>query len=48
MKNFTAGTYKQQREYKSFSPSFVNCRFAWGNPQIGLLIEEAANLLGEL
>ena len=48
MKNFTAGTYKQQKEYKSFSPSFVNCRFAWENPQIGLLIEEAANLLGEL
>lgn len=48
MKNFTAGTYKQQREYKSFSPSFINRRFAWENPQIGLLIEEAANLLDEL
>ena len=48
MKNFTAGTYKQQREYKSFSPSFVNRRFAWQNPQIDILIEQAANLLGEL
>ncbi len=47
MKNFTAGTYKQQREYKSFSPSFVN-RLAWENPQIDLLIEQSANLLGEL
>ena len=48
MKNFTAGTYKQQREYKSFSPSFVNRHFAWENPQIDLLIEQSANLLGEL
>ncbi len=45
---FTAGTYKQQREYKSFSPSFINRLFAWEDLQIGLLIEQAANLLGEL
>ncbi len=48
MKNFTAGTYKQQREYKSFSPSFINRRFTWENPQIDLLVEQSANLLGEL
>ena len=24
MKNFIAGTYKQKREYKSFTPSLVN------------------------
>ena len=48
MKNFTAGTYKQQREYKSFTPSFVNCQFVWDNPQIDLLIEQAAKFLGEL
>ena len=48
MKNFAAGTYKQQREYKSFSPSLVNRQFVWKNSQINLLIEQAAKLLGEL
>ena len=48
MKNFVAGKYKQQREYKSFTPSFVNCSFIWENPQINLLIEHAARLLGQL
>ena len=48
MKEFTAGVYRQQREYKSFSPSFINCPFAWENRQIDQLVEQAANLLGEL
>ena len=48
MKNFIAGMYRQQREYESFSPSFVNHYFAWENRQIDLLVEQAAHLLGEL
>ena len=48
MKNFIAGTYRQQREYKSFSPSLINCPFVWENRQIDQLVEQAANLLGEL
>ena len=48
MKDFTAGMYRQQREYKSFSPSFINCPFARENPQIDQLVEQAANLLGAL
>ena len=48
MKNFTAGKYRQQREYESFTPSFVNRHFAWENPQIDLLIARAMQLLGEL
>ena len=48
MQDFTAGVPRQQREYKSFSPSFINCPFAWENRQINQLIEQAANLLGEL
>ena len=48
MKNFIAGKHRQQREYRSFTPSFVNCPFVWKNPQINLLIEHAAKLLGEL
>ena len=48
MKDFTAGVYRQQREYKSFTPSFINCPFAWENRQINQLVEQAANLLGAL
>ena len=48
MKNFTAGEYKQQREYKSFTPSIVNRHFAWENPQITILMAQAMQLLGEL
>ena len=48
MQDFTAGVYRQQREYKSFSPSFINRPFAWENRQIDQLVEQAANLLGAL
>ena len=48
MQKFTAGKYKQQQEYRSFTPSFVNNRFIWENPQIDVLIEQARGLLGEL
>ena len=40
MKKFVAGKYKQQQEYRSFTPSFVNNRFIWDNPQIDVLIEQ--------
>ncbi len=48
MKKFIAGEYKQQREYRSFTPSFINDRFVWGNPQIDVLLEKAGRFLGEL
>ena len=48
MKDFTAGVYRQQREYKSFTPSSINCPFTWENRQITQLVEQAANLLGAL
>ena len=48
MKKFVAGEYKQQQEYRSFTPSFVNSRFNWDNPQIDVLMEQARGLLGEL
>lgn len=48
MKNFVAGKYIQQGGYKSFTPSFVNIQFAWENPQIYVLLEQAVRLLGEL
>ena len=48
MKKYIAGEYKQQQDYKSFTPSFINERFIWNNPQINVLLEQARGLLGEL
>ncbi len=48
MKSFIAGEYKQHQEYKSFTPSPINDRFVWKNPQINVLLEQAGNVLGEL
>ena len=48
MKKFVAGEYKQQQEYRSFTPSFVNSSFIWNNPRINVLLEQARGLLGEL
>lgn len=47
-KTFSAGTYKQQYQYKSFSPSIINKSFKWQDAKITLLLEEAGRLLGEL
>ncbi|MBU3979329.1 Fic family protein [Patescibacteria group bacterium] len=50
MKNttFKSGVYKQQYEYKSFSPSLVNVAFQWSDPKIDVLLEEANRYMGEL
>ena len=45
---FTAGKYKQQIEYKSFSPSFINKPYNLLDNKITLLLEEARGYLGEL
>jgi len=45
---FKAGVYKQQFQYKSFSPSFINVAYAWKDKAIALLLEEAGRFLGEL
>ncbi|MEK7586603.1 MAG: Fic family protein [Patescibacteria group bacterium] len=45
---FKAGIYKQQLEYKSFSPFPVNKPFEWDDKKIDILLSEAMRLLGEL
>lgn len=45
---FKAGVYKQQLEYKSFSPFPVNKQFEWEDKKIDILLSEAMRLLGEL
>ncbi len=46
--SFKAGVYKQQLEYKSFSPPPVNEGYIWKDRQIDVLLEDATHYLGEL
>lgn len=48
MQKFKAGVYKQQYDYKSFSPSLINREFEIKDKKINVLLEKAGRLLGEL
>ncbi len=45
---FKAGTYKQQYQYKSFSPEKINTTWIWDDPVLNVLLETATRKLGEL
>jgi Fic family protein len=48
MKSFKAGTYKQQFQYQSFSPTKLPRQFIIDEPSLAYLITEAGRHLGEL
>ena len=48
LKDFKSGTYTQQRQYRSFTPSPVNHTWVWSNPKINTLLEDANHKLGAL
>lgn len=48
MKNFKSGNYKQQYQYKSFSPSPINRDFDWEDKKFTVLLGQAMRFLGEL
>jgi Fic family protein len=48
LEEFIAGHYKQQYQYKSFTPSLINDVWTWEDPQINTLLEQAARSLSEL
>jgi Fic family protein len=46
--SFKSGSYKQQHQYRSFTPTLINKPFAWNDPNIDVLLEDATRLVGEL
>jgi Fic family protein len=46
--NFSPGAWRQQYQYKSFSPVSVNQPWVWEDPRINTLLEQATRALGEL
>lgn len=46
--NFAAGHWQSRYQYKSFEPALVNREWAWEDPSINALLEQATRALGEL
>ena len=46
--NFKSGTWLNQYQYKSFSPTIVNHSWSWLDPSINTLLEQASKALAEL
>ena len=48
VEQFVAGTFKQQYQYKSFSPNTINHSWTWDDPKVNTLLESASRSLSEL
>jgi Fic family protein len=48
VEQFTSGHWLQQYQYKSFSPTLINCEWQWLDPQLNTLLERASRALAEL
>lgn len=48
LEDFKAGSYRQQFQYQSFTPTLVNHVWYWEAPQINTLLESATRTLSEL
>ena len=48
IENFTAGSYEQQYQYKSFLPNIINLQWKISDPEVLTLMEDANRLMGEL
>jgi len=48
LEDFKAGSYRQQFQYQSFTPTSVNHVWYWEDPQINTLLESATRNLSEL
>jgi Fic family protein len=48
MEEFSSGVFKQQYQYKSFSPTPVNQVWTWDEPKVNTLLEKATQALSAL
>ncbi|MBW2739514.1 MAG: Fic family protein, partial [Deltaproteobacteria bacterium] len=48
IEDFTAGSYEQQYQYKSFLLNIINLQWKISDPEVLTLMEDANRLLGEL
>ncbi len=48
LEKYNAGTYRQNYQYKSFSPTPINTEWSWEAPFIHVLLEKASRALASL
>jgi hypothetical protein len=48
IKDYVAGSYIQQYQYKSFTPAKINQEWVWTDAQLNTLLSKANRELGEL
>ena len=48
LEQFRAGTFTQQYQYKSFTPTKLNTEWTWSDPKVNSLLAQANLKLGEL